>query len=68
MNYCEISPKKPIAVAVEMTEARAELKIKVERLTNLNKALMILNLQNDKKRVELITDSDLEEFEDIIDT
>lgn len=68
MDYCEISPKKPSAVAVEMTQAKAELKIKVERLTNLNKALVVLNLQNDKRRVELVTDSDLEEIEDIMDT
>lgn len=67
-NYCEISPKKTVAVSVEMAQAKAELKIKIERLTNLNKALKVLNLQNDKRRVELVTDSDLEEIDDIMDT
>lgn len=51
-----------------MAQAKAELKIKIERLTNLNKPLKVLNLQNDKRRVELVTDSDLEEIDDIMDT
>lgn len=51
-----------------MTQAKAELKIKIERVTNLNKALLVLNLQNDKRRVEFVTESDLEEIDDIMDT
>lgn len=68
IDYSEISPEKPCAVSVGMTRAKTELKIKIERLTNLNKALLVLNLQNDKRRVQLVTDSDLEEIEDIMDT
>lgn len=47
----------------EMAEVQGALKIKVERVSNLKKALCFLNLQNDKRRIEDIDECDVEEYD-----
>lgn len=72
LNYC-LSPKKkrgvsnPTGHRLEVLELKSTLKVKSEDLSRLKKAIEILNCQIDKKCVDVISDGELEEYDDLID-
>lgn len=72
MNYCE-SPKKkkrrssPKGHRKKIADALKKIQIKSELITCQKKALFILNLENDGRKVEDLNDTDIEEYHDLID-
>lgn len=72
VNYCE-SPKKKRGVSnprghrKQIVELKSKLKVKSENLSFIKKAIGILNRQIDKKCVDVISDAELEEYDDLID-
>lgn len=50
-----------------MADIKKHIKVKLERITNLKKALRILNLENDKRNIDHVAESDLDEYDDLLD-
>lgn len=73
VNYCEEIGRternvRPLNEKQKrIMELKTEIKIKSERLTYLKKAVFVFNQQIDKRKVEIIDEDDLEEFEELID-
>lgn len=72
MNYCE-SPKKkkrhssPKGHRKKIADALNKIRIKSEVITCQKKAIYILNLENDGRKIEDLNDTDIEEYHDLID-
>lgn len=72
MNYCE-SPKKnksrsrPRGQQKLIADAREKIRVKSELITRKKKAIYILNREKDNRRIENLDDSDIEEYQDLID-
>lgn len=72
LNYCE-SPKKKRGVSnprghrLKIVELKSKLKVKLENVSLIKKAIRVLNRQVDKKCVDVISDVELEEYDDLID-
>lgn len=69
--YSEHVEKKkrinPNSAQTDIAVAKNELKIKLEYMTRFKNALRILNQQNDQKEIANLDDSDIEEFECLLD-
>lgn len=70
INYSEDDRERHVAVQRQLNEQQQEManayeriRIKSERITNLKKALNILNIQHDKRKIEDIDLSDVDEFD-----
>lgn len=72
MDYCE-SPKKnksrsrPRGQQKLIADAREKIRIKSELITRKKKAIYILNREKDNREVEVLDDSDIEEYQELID-
>lgn len=71
MNYSEYEEKRKRGTLnrndSDTSRAKEQLKIKSERITSLKKAIHVLNQQKDKKEVVDLDNSDIEQFEDLLD-
>lgn len=70
LNYSEDDREGYVPVQRSLNEQQQEMasvyeriRIKAERITNLKKALNVLNIQNDKRKIEDIDLSDVDEFD-----
>lgn len=50
-----------------ISQLKGEIKIKAERITNLKKAMLVMNQYIDKRKVQDIDEDDLKEFENLFD-
>lgn len=72
LNYCE-SPKKkrrassPKGYRKRIADIKSKLKVKSEHLSRLKKAIGILNRQVDKKNIDVLSDTELEEYDELVD-
>lgn len=72
LNYCE-SPKKkrratnPRGHQKKIATIKSKLKVKSEHLSRLKKAIGILNRQIGRRCIDVISDTELEEYDDFID-
>lgn len=70
VDYCEESPKKkkrprsPKGLQKQIAEVKGKIQIKSECITHLKKAIYILNIEHDKRK---IADLDVEEYIILLD-
>lgn len=72
LNYCELTKKKrrvlkPKGHRKKIADTKLKIKVKSEHLSRLKKAIGILNRQIDKRCIDVVSDTELEEYEDLID-
>lgn len=72
LNYCESTKKKrrvskPTGYRKEIADIKSKIKVKSEHLSRLKKAIGILNRQIDKRCIDVISDTELEEYDHLID-
>lgn len=72
VNYCESANKNkrrssPKGHRKKIADALGNIRIKSELITRKKKALYILNLENDGRKVEDLNDTDIEEYQGLID-
>lgn len=71
VNYCEDDEKKTRRrrnkKPTDIAKVKMQLKIKLERITLLKKAVRVLNRHEDNRRMETIDDDDLHEFENLLE-
>lgn len=58
--------RRPNEQQQQIAEAYERIRIKSERITNLQKAISILNIQNDKRQIEIIDSSDVDEYDELL--
>lgn len=51
----------------EIAKIKEQIRIKVELITCQKRALQVLNKKNDKREVQQLDDSDVDEFDDLLD-
>lgn len=69
VNYCEREKKVPTTnrPQSDYAETKQSIKIKVERISNLKKAINIRNQQRDKIKIDDIDDVDVEKIQELIE-
>lgn len=72
LNYCENPKKKrrvsnPRGYRKEIADIKLKIKVKSERLSRVKKAIWIINRQIDKRCIDVISDTELEEYDHLID-
>lgn len=69
MDYSETKKKKPSnnRPLTDYAETKQSINIKIERISNLKKAIYIRNQQRDKILIEDIDDNDVDEIQNLIE-